>query len=127
LSRRTAAYGAGAAAGSVLGVFLTFKSLELLPETAVFPVSLGGPVMVGLVLSVLLFREKPSLAGCIGVVVGLIGLVVTGIGSGPTEGETASRPQTGASARMGRNVQTRATSLELLAADRVDCGGDSVR
>jgi drug/metabolite transporter (DMT)-like permease len=72
-------YGALAAACSVAGNFFTLKSLTRLPETIVFPVSLSGPVIAALLLSLLFFREKIKPLGYVGIIIGLAGIILLAI------------------------------------------------
>jgi drug/metabolite transporter (DMT)-like permease len=69
-------FGTGGALGSVLGYFCVLKSLELLPEPVVFPISLNGPVVVATVLSRLFFREQISWLGYLGILTGISGIVI---------------------------------------------------
>ena len=67
-------YGAVAAVGSIAGNFFTLKSLVKLPEPIVFPVSLAGPVVGALVLSLLYFKEKIKPLGYAGILACLAGI-----------------------------------------------------
>ena len=73
-------YGTLAAVGSVAGNLFTLKALVRLPETVVFPVSLAGPVIGAVLLSLLYFREKIKPLGYVGILVGLAGIVFLAIG-----------------------------------------------
>ncbi len=73
-------YGILAAVGSVAGNFFTLKSLGKLPEPVVFPVSLAGPVIGAVLLSLLFFREKIKPLGYLGILIGLAGIVVLALG-----------------------------------------------
>lgn len=70
------AWGTGAAIASYIGVFCTLKALETLKPQIVFPISLSGPIIVGILLSLLLFRERIRLAGWMGIVLGLGGITI---------------------------------------------------
>lgn len=72
-------WGTGAAIASYVGVFCTLKSLETLKPQIVFPISLSGPIILGVLLSLVLFREKIRFAGWIGVVLGIGGITVLSI------------------------------------------------
>jgi drug/metabolite transporter (DMT)-like permease len=73
-------YGSLAAVGSVAGNLFTLKALVRLPETVVFPVSLAGPVIGAVLLSILFFREKIKPLGYLGILVGLAGIVFLALG-----------------------------------------------
>jgi drug/metabolite transporter (DMT)-like permease len=72
-------WGAGAAVSSYIGVFCTLKSLDTLTPHIVFPISLSGPIIMGILLSLLLFREKISPSGWGGVVLGVAGITILAI------------------------------------------------
>jgi len=72
-------YGALAAVGSVAGNFFTLKALGRLPETVVFPVSLAGPVIAAVVLSLLYFKERIKPLGYLGILVGLAGMILLAV------------------------------------------------
>jgi drug/metabolite transporter (DMT)-like permease len=69
-------YGALAAVGSVAGNFFTLRALAKLPETVVFPVSLAGPVIAAVLLSIFYFREKIKPLAYLGILAGLGGIVL---------------------------------------------------
>jgi len=69
-------FGSLAALGSVAGNFFTLKSLGKLPETIVFPVTLAGPVIAAVLLSILFFKEKIKPLGYLGIMVGLAGIIM---------------------------------------------------
>lgn len=73
-------YGTLAAVGSVAGNLFTLKALVRLPETVVFPVSLAGPVIGAVLLSLLYFKEKIKPLGYFGILVGLAGIVFLALG-----------------------------------------------
>jgi drug/metabolite transporter (DMT)-like permease len=68
-------YGLLAAVGSVAGNFFTLRALVKLPETVVFPVSLAGPVIAAVLLSLLYFKEKIRPLGFLGILAGLAGII----------------------------------------------------
>jgi drug/metabolite transporter (DMT)-like permease len=72
-------YGALAAVGSVAGNFFTLKALGQLPETVVFPVSLAGPVIAAVLLSLLYFKEKIKPLGYLGILVGIAGMILLAV------------------------------------------------
>ena len=74
--RGVLSYGALAAVGSVAGNFFTLKALAKLPEPVVFPVSLAGPVIAAVLLSLLYFKEKIKPLGYLGILAGLAGIVL---------------------------------------------------
>jgi drug/metabolite transporter (DMT)-like permease len=61
---------------SVAGNMFTLHALGRLPEPVVFPVSLAGPVIGAVLLSVLFFREKTKPLGYLGILLGLGGIVL---------------------------------------------------
>lgn len=69
-------FGAFAAAGSVAANLFTLKTLETIPATVVFPVTLTGPVIGGVLLSRFVFREKMDRIAWFGILAGLAGLVL---------------------------------------------------
>lgn len=73
---RTVIWGIGGAVGSILGCYFTLRSLETLSETIVFPISIGGPVTVGVILSRFLFGERINKRGYLGIISGIIGIVI---------------------------------------------------
>lgn len=73
-------YGALAAVGSVAGNFFTLRALVKLPETVVFPVSLAGPVIAAVLLSLLYFKERIKPLGYLGILAGLAGIVLLALG-----------------------------------------------
>lgn len=73
-------WGTGAAAASYLGVFCTLKALETLKPQLVFPISLSGPIFLGIVLSLGVFREKITGQGWAGALLGVSGILVLAIG-----------------------------------------------
>ena len=66
--------GMGGAVGSICGCFFSLKALETLPEAVVFPVALSGPIIIGVLLSLLLFKEKISKCGYLGILSGIVGI-----------------------------------------------------
>lgn len=68
-------YGTLAAVGSVAGNFFTLRALAKLPEPVVFPVSLAGPVIAAVLISLLYFRERIRPLGYLGILAGLTGIV----------------------------------------------------
>jgi len=74
--RGVLSYGALAAVGSVAGNFFTLKALGKLPEPVVFPVSLAGPVIAAVLLSLFHFKEKIKPLGYLGILAGLAGIVL---------------------------------------------------
>lgn len=72
-------YGALAGLASYAGVFFTLEALERLRAPVVFPVTLSGPVVLGLLLSLLVFRERIRLSGWLGIGAAVAGITVLGI------------------------------------------------
>jgi drug/metabolite transporter (DMT)-like permease len=73
---RVFAYGGLAGLASVAGNMFTLQALGRLAEPVVFPVSLAGPVIGAVLLSVLFFREKTKPLGYLGILLGLAGIVL---------------------------------------------------
>jgi drug/metabolite transporter (DMT)-like permease len=73
-------YGTLAAFGSVAGNFFTLRALAKLPEPVVFPVSMAGPILAAVLLSVFYFREKIKPLGYLGILAGLAGIVLLALG-----------------------------------------------
>lgn len=69
-------YGGLAGLASVAGNLFTLQALGKLPEPVVFPVSLAGPVIGAVLLSVLFFKEKTKPLGYLGILFGLGGIVL---------------------------------------------------
>ena len=69
-------YGGLAGLASVAGNMFTLQALGRLPEPVVFPVSLAGPVIGAVLLSVLFFRERTRPLGYVGILLGLGGIVL---------------------------------------------------
>jgi drug/metabolite transporter (DMT)-like permease len=72
-------WGTGAAVASYAGVFCTLKALESLKPQVVFPISLSAPILLGVLLSLLLFREKIQAKGWMGIALGVCGITVLAI------------------------------------------------
>ena len=72
-------WGAGAAAASYVGVFCTLKALQTLTPQVVFPISLSAPILLGLLCSWGLFRERISLRGGVGACFGMGGILILAI------------------------------------------------
>jgi drug/metabolite transporter (DMT)-like permease len=73
-------YGTLAAAGSVAGNFFLLRALGTLPEPVVFPVSMAGPILAAVLLSVYYFREKIKPLGYVGIAAGLAGIIFLALG-----------------------------------------------
>jgi drug/metabolite transporter (DMT)-like permease len=73
---RVFVYGGLAGLASVAGNMFTLQALGRLAEPVVFPVSLAGPVIGAVLLSVLFFREKTKPLGYVGILLGLGGIVL---------------------------------------------------
>ena len=73
---RVFVYGGLAGLASVAGNMFTLQALGRLAEPVVFPVSLAGPVIGAVLLSVLFFREKTKPLGYLGILLGLGGIVL---------------------------------------------------
>lgn len=72
-------WGSAAAGASYLGVFFTLKALERLSPQVVFPISLSGPILLGLGLSLAFFREKITPRGWAGALLGVTGITILAI------------------------------------------------
>jgi len=68
------AWGSGAAVSSYAGVFCTLKALESLKPQVVFPISLSGPIVLGVLLSLFVFGEKIRPSGWAGIVLAVVGI-----------------------------------------------------
>lgn len=79
LNGRALGYGALAAGGSVAGNLFTLKALGQLPETIVFPISLTGPIIGALLISLLVFKEKIKTLGYAGIVLGIVGMILLAV------------------------------------------------
>jgi len=76
---RVFVYGGLAGLASVAGNMFTLQALGRLAEPVVFPVSLAGPVIGAVLLSVLFFREKTKPLGYLGILLGLAGIALLGL------------------------------------------------
>jgi transporter family protein len=72
-------YGSVAGLASYVAVFCTLKSLEALRPTVVFPVTLSGPIILGVLLSLAAFGEKIKISGWAGILSGITGIIVLSI------------------------------------------------
>lgn len=75
-SLKSLPYGFIAALGSIAGVFCTISALRILPSSVVFTITLSGPIILGLILSLLFFKEKIKPLGWTGIVLGLAGIAI---------------------------------------------------
>jgi drug/metabolite transporter (DMT)-like permease len=73
-------YGTLAAVGSVAGNFFLLRALGRLPEPVVFPVSMAGPILAAVAISVFYFREKIRPLGYLGIAAGLAGILFLAFG-----------------------------------------------
>ena len=74
--RRALLYGALASVGSYISVYSTIKAFEGLKGVVVFPVTLCGPIILGVFLSRMFFKEKIRPLGYFGIFVGICGIVI---------------------------------------------------
>jgi drug/metabolite transporter (DMT)-like permease len=72
-------WGGGAAVASYAGVFCTLKALETLKPQVVFPISLSAPILLGVLISLLYFKERIGLAGWFGIALGVSGITTLAI------------------------------------------------
>jgi drug/metabolite transporter (DMT)-like permease len=72
-------WGSVAAVASYLGVFFTLKALERLSPYVVFPISLSGPILLGLGFSLALFRERITPRGWAGITLGFGGIAILSV------------------------------------------------
>ena len=75
-SLKSLPYGLIAAIGSIAGVFCTISALRVLPSSIVFTITLSGPIILGLILSLAVFKEKIKPIGWLGIILGLAGIIV---------------------------------------------------
>ncbi len=75
-SKKSLPYGIIAALGSIAGVFCTISALRSLPSSVVFTVTLSGPIILGLILSLAVFKEKIKPLGWAGIILGLAGIFI---------------------------------------------------
>ena len=73
-------FGIGGALGSFVGIFFTLRALGILSGTIVFPITLSGPMIAAAILSRFLFKEKISIHGYAGIILGIIGICILGMG-----------------------------------------------
>jgi len=73
-------YGTLAAVGSVAGNFFLLRALAKLPEPVVFPVSMAGPILAAVGLSIYYFRERIKPLGYLGIAAGLAGILFLAFG-----------------------------------------------
>jgi drug/metabolite transporter (DMT)-like permease len=73
-------YGTLAAVGSVAGNFFILRALGKLPEPVVFPVSMAGPILAAVGISVFYFRERIRPLGYLGIAAGLAGILFLAFG-----------------------------------------------
>ncbi len=73
-SKKALPYGLIAALGSIAGVYCTISALRIFPSSVVFTVTLSGPIILGLILSLAVFKEKIKALGWLGIVLGLAGI-----------------------------------------------------
>lgn len=79
VTRQVLGFGALAALASVAGNFGSLQALNAaLPPTVVFPITLSGTVVIAVLLSLLVFREKFSWLGYAGMVCELAGIALVG-------------------------------------------------
>lgn len=69
-------FGVVGCVASLVGLAFTQKALQVAPEAIVFPIALSGPSVVGVALSRLLFKDRITFLGYLGVAVGIAGIVI---------------------------------------------------
>lgn len=74
LDLKLIAFGSLSAGGSFAGLICSLKALETLSANIVFPVYMSGYTITSVLLSFIIFRDKISLLGLLGVIVGIIGI-----------------------------------------------------
>lgn len=72
-------WGTASAVASYLGVFFTLKALAHLGPQVVFPISLSGPILLGIGCSLALFKERVTARGWTGILFGVSGIVILAI------------------------------------------------
>lgn len=74
--KRAWGYGSVAAVASYIGVYCTLSALKLLPASVVYPITLSGPIILGMLISGIFFKERIRWAGWIGVLAGISGISI---------------------------------------------------
>ncbi len=74
--KRALLYGGIGAIGSYVSVFSTISAINKLGGVVVFPVTLTGPIILGLILSVVFFKERIKPIGYAGIALGAAGIIL---------------------------------------------------
>ncbi len=74
--KRALLYGGIGAIGSYVSVFSTISAINKLGGVVVFPITLTGPIILGLILSVAFFKEKIRPLGYAGIAIGATGIIL---------------------------------------------------
>jgi drug/metabolite transporter (DMT)-like permease len=77
--KRAWGYGSVAALASYIGVFCTLSALKLLPASVVYPITLSGPIILGMIISAIFFRERVLWEGWGGVLLGVAGITILSV------------------------------------------------
>jgi len=72
-------WGSAAAVSSYASVFCTLKALDSLQPQVVFPISLSGPIALGVLLSLFMFKERIRPSGWVGILLGIAGIAILAI------------------------------------------------
>jgi drug/metabolite transporter (DMT)-like permease len=67
-------WGTATAVSSYAGVFCTLRALEFLKPQVVFPISLSGPIVLGVLLALFVFGEKIRPSGWAGIALAVAGI-----------------------------------------------------
>jgi uncharacterized membrane protein len=78
-NRRALLYGFISGLASYMAVYCTLKALEALKAPIVFPITLSGPIILGVLLSIVMFRERIKPLGLFGILSGIAGITVIAI------------------------------------------------
>ena len=74
--KRALLYGGIGAIGSYASVYSTISAINSLGGVVVFPVTLTGPIILGLILSVVFFKERIKPLGYAGIALGAAGIIL---------------------------------------------------
>ncbi len=73
---RALLYGSIASIASYIGVYCTLSALKTLSPAVVYPITLSAPIILGMGISSLFFKEKIRGSGWLGVFAGITGITI---------------------------------------------------